>query len=106
VNGDGRDDLSIYNGVNWSTQYLGILRSTGGGNLQGTWQDDWIGGWNLGSGDDFHVSNFRGGAAWDDLFVFNKDWFGLLRSHSNHYKLEAIYPKWFHNHRYHPSGLW
>ncbi len=106
VNGDGRDDLSVYNAVNWSTQYLGILRSTGGGNLQGTWQDDWIGGWNLGSGDGFHVSDFRGGAGWDDLFVFNKDWFGLLRSHSNHYKLEAIYPKWFHNHRYHPNGLW
>jgi len=106
VNGDGRDDLSVFNAVNWSTEYLGILRSTGSGNLQGTWQDNWIGGWNLGSVDSFHVSDFRGTGGWDDLFVYNKNWFGLLRSHSNHYKLEAIYPKWIFNHRYHPSGLW
>jgi hypothetical protein len=106
VNGDGRRDLVVYNSANWSTQYLGMLRSTEGGNLQGTWQDDWIGGWNLGSVDDFHVADFRGGAGWDDLIVFNKNWLSLLRSHSNHYRMEAIYPKWIHNHRYHPSGLW
>jgi hypothetical protein len=106
VNGDGRDDLSVFNALNWSTEYLGILRSTGSGNLQGTWQDNWIGGWNLGSVDDFHVADFRGTGNWADLFVFNKNWLGLLRSHSNHYKLEAIYPKWIHNHRYHPFGHW
>jgi hypothetical protein len=106
VNGDGRQDLVVYNAVNWSTQYLGILRSLEGGNLQGTWQSGWIGGWNLGLADDFHVADFRGAGGWDDLIVYNKNWLGLLRSHSNHYKLEAIYPKWIHNHRYHPSGLW
>jgi hypothetical protein len=106
VNGDGLQDLVVYNAVNWSTQYLGILRSTSGGNLQGTWQADWIGGWNLGIADDFRVADFRGAGGWIDLIAFNKNWLGLLRSHSNHYKLEAIYPKWIHNHRYHPSGHW
>jgi hypothetical protein len=106
VNGDGRQDLVVYNASNWSTQYLGILRSTGSGHLQGTWQSNWIGGWNLGAADSFHVADFRGTGGWDDLIVFNKNWLGLLRSHSNHYKMEAIYPKWIHNHRYHPSGLW
>jgi len=106
VNGNERQDLVVYNAVNWSTQYLGMLRSTGGGNLQGTWQSGWIGGWNLSSFDDFHVADFRGTAGWQDLVVFNKNWLGLLRSYSNHYKLEAIYPKWIHNHRYHPFGHW
>lgn len=106
VNGDDRQDLVVFNATNWSTQYLGILRSTGGGNLSGTWQDDWIGGWNLGSVDQFHVADFRGTGNWDDIFVHNKNWIGLLRSHSNHYKLESIYHKWIHNHRFHSAGLW
>jgi hypothetical protein len=106
ANGDGRQDLVVYNASNWSTQYLGLLRSIGDGQLQGTWQSGWIGGWNLSSFDEFHVADFRGTAGWQDLMVYNKNWFGLLRSHSNHYKLEAIYPKWIHNHRYHPSGHW
>lgn len=106
VNGDGKQDLVVYNSKNWSTQYLGILRSNGDGSLSGTWQDDWIGSWNLGDGDDFHVADFRGAAGWDDLFVYNKNWFGLLRSYSNRYQLEAIYPKWIHNHRFHSLGWW
>lgn len=106
VNGNGKHDLVVYNALNWSTEYLGMLRSTDGGNLQGTWQNNWIGGWNLGLADDFHVADFRGAGGWHDLIVFNKNWLGLLRSHSNHYKLEAIYHKWIHNHRYHPAGLW
>lgn len=106
VNGDGRQDLVVYNSKNWSTQYLGILRSNGDGTLVGSWQDDWIGSWNLGDGDDFHVADFRGAAGWDDLFVYNKNWFGLLRSYSTSFHLEAIYPKWIHNHRYHAYGWW
>ncbi|MBL9169847.1 MAG: VCBS repeat-containing protein [Verrucomicrobiales bacterium] len=106
VNGDGLQDLVVYNGENWSTQYLGVLRSAGDGTLTGTWQADWIGSWNLGAGDDFHVADFRGAAGWDDLFVFNKNWFGMLRSYSNRFQLEAIYPKWIHNHRYHAYGWW
>lgn len=106
VNGDGKQDLVVYNGSNWSTQYLGMLRSNGDGTLSGSWQSDWIGSWNLGAGDDFHVADFRGAAGWDDLFVFNKNWFGLLRSYATRYQLEAIYPKWIHNHRYHAYGWW
>ena len=106
VNGDGNQDLVVYNSKNWSTQYLGILKSKGDGSLAGSWQDDWIGSWNLSDGDDFHVADFRGAAGWDDLFVFNKNWFGLLRSYSTRYQLEAIYPKWIHNHRYNANGWW
>ncbi|MBM3844766.1 MAG: hypothetical protein FJ405_00580 [Verrucomicrobia bacterium] len=106
VNGDGRQDLVVYNSKNWSTQYLGILKSNGNGTFSGSWQDDWIGSWNLGDSDSFHVADFRGNGGWDDLFVFNKNWFGMLRSYANRYHLEAIYPKWIHNHRYHAYGWW
>jgi hypothetical protein len=105
-NGDGRDDLVVYNSLNWSTQYLCMLRSNGDGTLQGSWQADRIGAWNLGNSDSFHVADFRGGAGWEDLFVYNKNWFGLLRSYKNRYVLETIYPKWIHNHRYHAFGWW
>jgi hypothetical protein len=105
-NGDIRQDLVVYNKDNWSTQYLGMLRSGTSNNLIGSWQDDWIGGWNLGPSDDFKVADFRGAAGWDDLFVFNDGWFGLLRSYQTQYALETIYRKWIHNHRYHEWGWW
>jgi hypothetical protein len=106
VDGDGDDDLVVYNHQNWNTQYLGMLKASGDINLHGTWQDNWVGGWNLGSSDQFFVSNFRGASGWDDLFVANAGWFGLLRSYSNQYALEAIYRKWIHNHRFHEYGFW
>ena len=106
ADGDGKQDLVVYNSKNWSTQYLGILRARGDGTVSGSWQDDWIGSWNLGDSDSFHVADFRGAAGWEDLFVYNKNWFGLLRSYSTRYQLEALYPKWIHNHRYHAYGWW
>jgi hypothetical protein len=106
VNGDGDCDLIVYNHENWDSQYLGILRSNGSFSLAGSWQKDWIGGWNLGGADDFRVADFRGGAGWDDLFVFNDNWFGLLRSQSTAFQLESINHKWITQHRYHGWGFW
>jgi hypothetical protein len=105
VNGDDRDDLYIYNSSDWATQYLGTIQSTGT-NLTESWQDDWIGSWNLGSPDKFLVGNFNGGSGFDDLMVRNNDWFGLLRSQALSVRLEAIYPNWIHRHRYHNLGWW
>lgn len=105
VNGDGRSDLYVYNGQDWSTQYLGTLLSSGT-SLNGGFQTDWIGSWNLGANDNFLVANFNGGSGWDDLLVYNDDWFGLLRSLSNRVTLTSIYPQWIHNHRYHNAGWW
>ena len=105
MNGDGRDDLYVYNARDWSTQYLGTMRSSGS-SLSGGWQDDWIGSWNLGDPDRLAVLNFNGGAGWADLAVFNDDWFGLLRSSSSSVWLTSIYPKWIHNHNYHRLGWW
>lgn len=105
VDGDHRDDLYIYNAADWSTQYLGTLRSSGT-NLSGSWQSDWVGSWNLGPSDRFLVANFNGGAGWQDLFVRNDNWFGLLRSQSSSVSMSAIYPSWIHNHRFHRLGWW
>ena len=106
VNGDGNDDIVVYNKDNWSTQYLGMLRSNGGTRLQGSWQDDWIGSWNLGGSDSFKVADFRGTSGWDDLIVYNNGWLGLLRSYNNRFVQETLYRKWIHNHRYHKWGWW
>lgn len=106
VNGDGKDDIVVYNKDNWSTEYLAILQSNGVNSLQGSWQSNWIGSWNLGNSDKFHVADFRGTSGWDDLIVYNNDWLGLLRSYSNVFVQETMYRKWIHNHRYHASGWW
>lgn len=110
LDGDADDDLVVYNKDNWNTQYLGMLRSnssaTAGFSATGSWQADWINGWNLGPDDVFQVVDFRGGAAWDDLIVANKGWCGLLRGYNTHFRLETIYRKWIFNHRYHGAGWW
>ena len=108
-NGDQRDDIFIYNSRDFATEYLGTMQSTGS-TLEapfGAWQGDWIGSWNLGQVDQFLVGDFDiGGLGWDDLFVRNADWFGLLRSQFYSVQLNAIYPKWIHRHRYHRLGHW
>jgi hypothetical protein len=106
INGDGLQDLYVYNALDWVTEYLGVLRSTGVGGLSGSWQDDWIGNWNLGRNDLFLVGNFNGGAGWDDLYIRNTDWFGLLRSQSNSTTQVSIHPRWIHDHRFHVNGWW
>jgi len=108
VDGDADDDLVVYNKDNWSTQYLGILKSSPASTftVQGSWQADWINGWNLGPSDQFKTVEFRGAGKWDDMYVFNSGWFGLLRGYKTHFRLETIYRKWIFNHRYHASGWW
>jgi len=105
VNGDRRSDLYVYNSSDWSTQYLGTLVSSGT-SLNGGWQEDWIGSWNLGANDKLLVCNFNGGSGWDDLLVYNDDWFGLLRSLASSVALTSIYPKWIHNHQFEANGWW
>ena len=62
--------------------------------------------WNLGLDDDFHVAYFRGSGGLVDLYVYNKCWFGMLRSYQSHYYLETIYRKWIQNQRWHDWGFW
>ncbi len=106
VNGDKRQDLYAWNFHDWVTEYLGPILSDGSGGLFGYWSEDWVDSWNLGPVDQFLVGNFNGGAGWDDLFVRNGEWFGLLRSHQQSLGLDAIYPKWIHQVEYQKDGWW
>jgi len=105
ANGDGKKDLYIYNTSNWDKEYLGILTSNGT-TLSGTWQKDWIGSWNLGSVDKLAVTNFNGGSGWDDLFIYNTSWFGMLRSNTTSLSQVYISPNYIHNFKYHKLGWW
>ena len=106
-NGDSITDMVVFNAYDWGDrEYLGILSNNGQGSLSGRWQEGWIGGWNLGSVDKLKVVDFRGGSEWDDLFIFNKNWFGMLRGQKTHFSLEAIYYRWIQNQRYHQNSLY
>ncbi|MEN9777004.1 MAG: hypothetical protein RJB04_759, partial [Verrucomicrobiota bacterium] len=106
--GNGVSDFVIFNAQDWGNtrEYLGIIGNDGKGNFSARWQKDWIGGWNLGSVDEFKVTNFRGSDNWDDLFIFNREWFGLFRGNKSRFSLETIYYRWIDNQRYHANGLY
>lgn len=106
-NGDNITDMVVFNPFDWGDrEYLGILSNDGKGSLSGRWQEGWIGGWNLGTVDSFKVVDFRGSGKWDDLFIYNKNWFGMLRGRKTHFSLEAIYYRWIQNQRYHQNSLY
>jgi hypothetical protein len=68
--GNGRDDLWVFNGSNWSIPYLGMLRSTGSALAMSKRYDGTMPGWQMRPGDRHYVGDFTGdGKA--DLYVFN-----------------------------------
>jgi hypothetical protein len=82
--GNGSDDLYVWNGVDWSVRYLTMLRSDGTGFTQVRRYDDALPGWSMATGDMHYAGDFSGdGKA--DLYVFNGvNWnmayLGMLRS--------------------------
>lgn len=75
-NGDGKDEVAVFNGVDWVMPYLGLLADDGAGGLRliARYDGD-IPGWGgLAKNDQFYVGDFSGGGK-KDLFVFNgADW--------------------------------
>jgi hypothetical protein len=72
--GDGKDDLYVFNGANWAIPYLGMLRSNGTGFGLVQRYDRVLAGWQMTPGDQFHVGDFDGDGK-DDLYLFNgTDW--------------------------------
>ena len=70
-NGDGKDEVAIYNSTDWIVEYLGLLADDGGGGLQLVARyDDRMPGWQFQRDDKFYVADFNGDGK-KDLYVFN-----------------------------------
>jgi hypothetical protein len=94
--GDGKADLFIFNGADWSMSYVGMFRSTGT-NLQMTTRFDGdIPGWGgLASHDRLYVGDFNGDGK-SDLYIFNGDdwsmsYVGMFRSTATSLKMAHRY---------------
>jgi hypothetical protein len=96
ANKDSKADLFVFNpAVNWPTEYLGTLISSGTA-LTGSYSADWVGGWNLGAADQILVAQYEGGVGKSDVFIRNNDWFGLLRRNSTGFVMDRIYYHWIY----------
>lgn len=96
ANKDSKADLFVYNpAINWSTEYLGTLMSSGS-SLSGSWSADWVGGWNLGIVDMILAVNYEGGPGKADIFIRNDNWFGLLRRTPSSFVMDRIYYHWIY----------
>jgi hypothetical protein len=100
--GDGKKDLYVFNGSDWSQRYLGMFRSSGTGfsNVQ-TYASS-LPGWTMSANDRYYVGDFTGDGK-QDLWVFNgTNWaipyFGMLRSNGTSLAMSQVYssslPNW------------
>ncbi len=73
--GDNKSELYVFNGVDWTPKYLGMIRTTGLA-LSGVklYTTTLASGWNMGANDQHFVGDIDGDNK-DDLYVFNgADW--------------------------------
>ncbi|MFD2932325.1 M64 family metallopeptidase [Spirosoma flavum] len=94
-NGDGKKDLIVFNGADWSIPYLGMLQSSGTGFNVIQRYDANLANWQMTKGDKFYVGDFDGNGK-DDLYVFNGDnwsipYLSMLRSNGTSYTMVHRY---------------
>jgi hypothetical protein len=102
-NGDGKDEVAVFNGVDWAIPYLGLLADDGSNGLRLIARyDGSMPGWQFTAGDKFYVADFDGNGK-KDLFVFNgSNWaipyLGMLQSDGFGFSLvnryDANMPGW------------
>jgi hypothetical protein len=102
-NGDGKDEVVVYNSTNWIMEYLGLLADDGSGGLRCIARyDDSMPGWQFQKDDRFHVADFDGNGR-HDLFVSNgTNWafpyVGLIRSNGSSFtvvrRYDSTMPGW------------
>jgi hypothetical protein len=89
--GDGKDDLFVFNALDWVMPYFGLLRSTGSGFEMVQRFDRELPGWgDMRRGDQFYVADYNGDHR-DDILVLNTtDWAVgyLLLLRSNGFNLQ------------------
>lgn len=116
IDGQGGKDLYVMNASDWGdSHYLGSLLAHPDG-FQGRFQEGWIGGWKVQSGDVIYIGNFDGtvapAPATDDIIVQNgasdgNGYLGLLRNDGyGGLSSSAVYYRWIHHYLYHSSGHW
>jgi hypothetical protein len=95
-NGDGKDEVVVYNSVDWSKEYLGLLVNDGSDGLELVARyDDSMPGWQFQMNDRFYLADFDGNGS-TDLIVFNgSDWaipyLGMLRSSGSGFSVVQRY---------------
>jgi len=102
-NGDGKDEVVVYNSTNWIMEYLGLLVDDGSDGLRLIARyDNSMPGWQFERHDRFYVADFDGDGR-KDLIVFNgPDWVfpyvGMLRSAGSGFSVvrryDGVMPGW------------
>ena len=102
IDGDGQQDLLVFNGADWAVPRLGMLRATGTGFTLQTRYDGALGGWTMRPTDRFMVGDFDGDGKADLWAINSADWslpyLGMLRSLGSGFTLSRRYdglmPQW------------
>lgn len=100
--GDGNQDLVVFNGADWTTPYLGLLRSTGSGFTRSHRYDGSVEGWSMRPGDSVLTGDFDGSGRQGVCMVNTRDWstpyLGLMTSNgarlSYHKRYDGSLPGW------------
>ena len=95
--GNGKDDVYIFNGRNWGPEYLGMLRSNGSQLNRVKLYSNTLPGWQMKKNDRFYVADFNNDGK-EDLYVINSNnwsWSYLLMARSDGNRL--IYTKRYDN---------
>ncbi|HET7328215.1 MAG TPA: M64 family metallopeptidase [Nocardioidaceae bacterium] len=96
INGDGKDEVVVYNSTNWNQEYLGLLADDGSGGLRLIRRyDDAMTGWQFHRHDRFVLADFNGDGRADLVVANGDDWsmpyLGMLRSDGNGFSVVRRY---------------